>query len=71
MCYAYFGAIRQKLKILWHFEIFVNTGPYWAGNFKALLLLHIFDPIWAKLYMINKVGILECKLINVWRSAKQ
>ncbi len=23
-----FLAIHQKLKILWHFEIFVNTGPY-------------------------------------------
>ncbi len=26
----------QKLKILWHFEIF-NTGPYGAGNFETLL----------------------------------
>ncbi len=28
-----------KLNILCHFEIFVNTGPYGAGNFKTLLLL--------------------------------
>ena len=34
-----FLVICQKLKILWHFENFVNTGPYGAGNFKALLLL--------------------------------
>ncbi len=34
-----FGAMCQKLKILWHFEIFVNAGPYGAGNLKALLLL--------------------------------
>ena len=33
-----FLAICQKLKMLWHFEIFVNTEPYGAGNFKALLL---------------------------------
>ncbi len=25
-------------KILWHFEFFVKTGPYGAGNFKTLLL---------------------------------
>ncbi len=30
----HFWAICQKLKILWHFEIFLNTGPYGAGNFK-------------------------------------
>ncbi len=34
-------AIRQKLKKkLWHFDIFVKTGPYGAGNFKTRLLLH-------------------------------
>ncbi len=32
-------AIYEKLKILWHFDFFVNTGPYGAGNFKTLLLL--------------------------------
>ena len=34
-----FLAIYQKLKILWHFEIFLNAGAYGAGNFKTLLLL--------------------------------
>ncbi len=29
----------DKMKVLWHFEIFVSTGPYGVGNFKALLLL--------------------------------
>ena len=27
--------ICSKLNILWHFEIFVSTGPYGAGNFKT------------------------------------
>ena len=31
-------AICQNLKILWRFEIFVNTEPYGTGNFKTLLL---------------------------------
>ncbi len=26
--------ICQKLKMFWHFEFFVNTGPYGTGNFK-------------------------------------
>ena len=34
----HFWVICQKLKILWHFEIFVNTGPYEAVNFKMQLL---------------------------------
>ncbi len=38
-------AIYQKLKILWHFEIFLNTGPYGAGNFKALLLLQFSSEV--------------------------
>ncbi len=32
-------AICQKLKMLWHFEIFVNSEPYGAGNFKTLFSL--------------------------------
>ncbi len=40
-------AIWQKLKLLWHFEFFVNTGPYGAGD---LLLSYIFHLISAKLY---------------------
>ncbi len=35
----YFLAICQILKSLRHFEIFVNTGPHGAKNFKTLLLL--------------------------------
>ncbi len=27
--------ICPKLKTVWHFEIFVNTGPCGAGNFKT------------------------------------
>ena len=42
-----FLALCQKLQIWWHSEIFVNTGPYGAGNFKVLLLLH---PMSLKLY---------------------
>ena len=38
-----FLAICQELKILWHFEIFANTGPYGAGNFKTLLLQFLND----------------------------
>ncbi len=34
-------AICQKLKILW--QIFLNTEPYEAGNFKMLLLQFSFD----------------------------
>ncbi len=30
--------ICQKLKILWHFDIFFNTGPYESVNFKTILL---------------------------------
>ena len=30
---------RAKGK-LWHFESFLNTGPYAAGNFKVLFLPH-------------------------------
>ncbi len=36
--YKLFLAICQKLNILWHFGIFVNTGSYGARNFKMLLL---------------------------------
>ncbi len=44
-------AIRQKLKIVWHFEMFVNAGPYGAGHFKALLRLQfLFHRISGKLY---------------------
>ncbi len=38
-------AICQNLKILWHFEIFVNIGPYGAGNFKMLLLLQFLSSL--------------------------
>ncbi len=44
-----FLAICQNLKILWYFEIFVNTEPYGTGNFKTLLLVQ-FHSIRAKLY---------------------
>ncbi len=40
-----------NLKILWHFDIAVTTGPYGDGNFKMLLLLH-FHPIPAKFYEV-------------------
>ncbi len=32
-------AICQRLKNLWHFEFFMTTRPYGAGNFKTVLLL--------------------------------
>ncbi len=32
-----FGDVPKLKKKLWHFEIFVNTEPYEAGNFKKLL----------------------------------
>ncbi len=38
----------QKLKLLWHFEVFVNTGPYGAENFKTLLVLQFSSDV--KLY---------------------
>ena len=37
MYYYFFGSL-PKIKKLWHFEIFLNTGPYAAGNFKVLFL---------------------------------
>ncbi len=47
--------ICQKLKILWHFEIFVNTGPHGAGNFQNAI--PVFVLILAKLYEdIGHVG---------------
>ena len=33
-----FFVICQKLQKLWHFEFFLNTGPYGAGCLKTLLL---------------------------------
>ncbi len=33
-----FLAICQKLQKVWHFEIFLNTGPYAAGIFKVRFL---------------------------------
>ena len=55
-------AIYQKLKILWHFQIFVNTGPHGAGNSKTLLLQFIrSEPN----FLINKAVKGEYKLINV------
>ena len=33
-----FLAICQKLQKLWHFEIFLYTGPHAAENFKVLFL---------------------------------
>ena len=35
---TFYGDLFLTLKILWHFEFFLNTGPYGAGNFKTLLL---------------------------------
>ncbi len=35
-----------KLKILWRFEIFVNTGSYGAGNFKTLFRLGSLGALW-------------------------
>ncbi len=29
-----FLSICQKLKLLWHFEIFVSTGPFWGWKFQ-------------------------------------
>ncbi len=34
-----FLAICQRLKILWHFETFINTGTYGAGNFTNVVAL--------------------------------
>ena len=44
VCYKGIQAVTAfsdlpKFKHLWHFEIFVNTEPYGAGNYKTLLLL--------------------------------
>ncbi len=32
----------QTFKKLWHFKIFLNTGPYAAGNFKSAISPTIF-----------------------------
>ena len=68
-----FLAICQKLKILWHFEIFINTGPYGAGNFKMLLLQFLSDvsqtlwghilPWWNTLLLFLGIGKV---LKNLW-----
>ena len=42
---CYFLAICHKLKILWHFEMFVNTGACGAGNFKTLLILQFSSDV--------------------------
>ncbi len=34
---------KKKIKILWHFKMFVNKGPYSAGDFKTLLLRLIVE----------------------------
>ena len=36
-CYL-FGDLPKIKNLIWHYKIFVNTGPYGAGNFKTLLL---------------------------------
>ncbi len=43
-------AIYQKLKILWHFETSVNTGPHGAENVKKHHSSHSFYLIYAKHY---------------------
>ena len=36
----------QRLQKIWHFDFFLNTGRYGAGNFKRLLLQQFsLDPI--------------------------
>ncbi len=47
--YYFFLAVCQKLKILWHFQIFVNTGPYGAGISKRYSS-YSFHLMLAKLY---------------------
>ncbi len=39
-------AILQKIKILWHFEMFVNTGLYGAGSFEMLPVTGCLDLLW-------------------------
>ncbi len=63
-------AICEKLKMLWHFEIFVNTGPSGAGNIQNATRPMVFirsEPN----FMINKAVIRKyIKLCMFWRSAK-
>ncbi len=47
--YNYFFGDLPKLKVLWYFEIFVNTGPYGAGSFDCYSS-YSFQQISAKLY---------------------
>ncbi len=57
-------AICQILNILWHFEIFVDTGPYEGGaRFQNATLPTVFircEPM----FMINKAVTGEYKVIN-------
>ncbi len=34
-----------KIKILWHCELFLNTGPYRVGKFKTLFLLQFWSDV--------------------------
>ncbi len=41
MGYYIFRRTAKLKRTMQDFEILVNTGPYWAGNFKTLLPLQI------------------------------
>ncbi len=56
-----FLMIRQNLKMLWHFALFVNTGPYGAGNFQTLLLIQVSSDVNQTKTLAN-IG--ECRLLR-------
>ncbi len=47
-----------KLLLTNFMEIFVNTGPYGAGNFKTLLLIQFFKTLWLSdlLYSFHQIS---------------
>ena len=53
----------------WHFEIFANTGPYRAGNFKPLLLLQFIRC--ERNFTINKAVIRDREVLNILSKIKK
>ena len=61
-----------NLKKIWQFQIFVNTGPHGAGNFKKLLLPQFSSNLSLTYENIAyRGGILAITLLGSWLSFKK
>ncbi len=57
-----------KIKELWHFDFFLNTGPYAAGNCKCYFS-HNFH--WSPSKLYENIGYLgKSKCLYEWRNEK-